>query len=89
VAEAAVIAIAHPRWQERPLAVTVLKEEESATAEDLLSHLSKTFPKWSLPDAVEFVAEIPRTSTGKFKKLALREQFGDYALPDTEASRTT
>jgi fatty-acyl-CoA synthase len=88
VAEAAVIAIAHPRWQERPLAVAVLKEEEVTTAEELLSHLSKTFPKWSLPDAVEFVAEIPRTSTGKFKKLALREQFADYALPDAEASPT-
>ncbi len=89
VAEAAVIAVFHPRWQERPLAVAVLKEGESVAAEDLISHLSNNFPKWSLPDAVEFVSEIPRTSTGKFKKLALREQFADYALPGAETMETT
>ena len=89
VAEAAVIAVAHPRWQERPLAVAVLKEGESVTPEDLISHLSNAFPQWQLPDAVEFVAEIPRTSTGKFKKLALREQFASYALPGAETPQTT
>jgi fatty-acyl-CoA synthase len=78
VAEAAVIAIPHERWDERPLAVVVLKDGEEATAEDLLSHLEGDFAKWQLPDAVEFVDEIPRTATGKFLKMELREQFKGY-----------
>ena len=78
VAEAAVIAIPHEKWDERPLAVVVLKEGQEATPEDLLSHLEGKFAKWQLPDAVEFVDEIPRTATGKFLKMKLREQFEDY-----------
>ena len=78
VAEASVIAIPHEKWDERPLAVVVLKDGQEATAEDLLSHLEGDFAKWQLPDAVEFVDEIPRTATGKFLKMELREQFKDY-----------
>jgi fatty-acyl-CoA synthase len=78
VAEAAVIAIPHEKWDERPLAVVVLKDGQEVTAEDLLSHLEGDFAKWQLPDAVEFVDEIPRTATGKFLKMELREQFKDY-----------
>ena len=78
VAEAAVIAIPHEKWDERPLAVVVLKDGEEATAEDLLSYLEGDFAKWQLPDAVEFVDEIPRTATGKFLKMELREQFKGY-----------
>ena len=78
VAEAAVIAIPHEKWDERPLAVVVLKEGQETTPEDLLSHLEGKFAKWQLPDAVEFVDEIPRTATGKFLKMKLREQFEDY-----------
>jgi fatty-acyl-CoA synthase len=78
VAEAAVIAIPHEKWDERPLAVVVLKDGQEATAEDLLSHLEGDFAKWQLPDAVEFVDEIPRTATGKFLKMELREQFKGY-----------
>jgi len=78
VAEAAVIAIPHEKWDERPLAVVVLKEGHEATPEDLLSHLEGDFAKWQLPDAVEFVDEIPRTATGKFLKMELRQQFQDY-----------
>jgi fatty-acyl-CoA synthase len=78
VAEAAVIAIPHEKWDERPLAIVVLKEGQDATSEDLLSHLEDSFAKWQLPDAVEFVEEIPRTATGKFLKMELREQFKDY-----------
>ena len=85
VAEAAVIAVPHPKWQERPLAVVVLKDGESATPEDLTAHFAKKFVRWSLPDAVEFVDEIPRTSTGKFMKLKLREQFKDYSLTEETA----
>jgi fatty-acyl-CoA synthase len=80
VAEAAVIAIPHEKWDERPLAVVVLKEGQEASPEDLLSHLEGDFAKWQLPDAVEFVDEIPRTATGKFLKMELREQFKDYQL---------
>ena len=75
VAEAAVIAVPHPKWDERPLAVVVLRPGASASYEDLRAHLAPNFAKWWLPDAVEFASEIPRTSAGKFKKSVLREQF--------------
>ncbi|MBA2376031.1 MAG: long-chain fatty acid--CoA ligase [Rubrobacter sp.] len=80
VAEAAVIAIPHPKWDERPLAVVVLKEGKNATPDELREHLETSFAKWQLPDAFEFVDEIPRTATGKFLKRALREQFEGYEL---------
>jgi fatty-acyl-CoA synthase len=75
VAEAAVIAIPDEKWAERPLAVIVLKEGQTATDEQLREHLAPKFAKWWLPDRFEFVDEIPKTSVGKFKKTALREQF--------------
>jgi fatty-acyl-CoA synthase len=75
VAEAAVIAIPDERWGERPLAAIVLREGKEATAEDLRSHLAQDYAKWQLPDRFEFIDEIPRTATGKFKKTALREKF--------------
>ena len=75
VAEAAVIAVPDEKWDERPMAVVVLKGGAEATADDLRYHLSSHFAKWQLPERVEFVDEIPRTATGKFKKTALREQF--------------
>jgi fatty-acyl-CoA synthase len=78
VAEAAVIAIPDERWGERPLGVVVLKEGAEATEEELLSHLASDHPKWSLPDAIEFVDEIPHTATGKALKMALRERYSDY-----------
>lgn len=77
VAEAAVIAVPHPKWDERPLAVVARKPGQSVTAEELLAYLEPKFAKWWLPDAFEFTTEIPRTSVGKFKKSALREQFKD------------
>ena len=79
VSQAAVIAIPHEKWDERPLAAIVLKEGESATEDDLRSHLEKDFAKFWLPDAYEFVESIPMTATGKFQKLKLREQFEGYA----------
>jgi fatty-acyl-CoA synthase len=75
VAEAAVIAVPDEKWQERPLAVVVLREGEGATAEELRSFLAPNFAKWWLPDRFEFVAEIPKTGVGKFRKTALRDQF--------------
>lgn len=83
VAEAAVIAVAHPLWQERPLAVVVCREGYTATAEELLAHLGARFPRWWLPDAFEFVAALPRTPSGKFLKAQLREQFCGYELART------
>jgi fatty-acyl-CoA synthase len=80
VAQAAVIAVSHEKWGERPLAVVVLKEGESVTEEELQEHLEPDFANWWLPDAYEFVEELPMTATGKFQKLKLREQFRDYQL---------
>ena len=75
VLEAAVVAVPHPKWDERPLAVVVLREGQSACCDDLLAHLRPHFAKWWLPDAIEFADAIPRTSAGKFKKSVLRDQF--------------
>jgi fatty-acyl-CoA synthase len=80
VAEAAVIAVPDEKWDERPMAVVVLNEGTEATPEDLRQHLSSHFAKWQLPERVEFIEEIPRTATGKFKKTALREQFVKTAV---------
>jgi acyl-CoA synthetase (AMP-forming)/AMP-acid ligase II len=80
VAEAAVIAIADERWGERPLAVVVLRDGHEATADDLRNHLAQQYAKWQLPDRFEFVDEIPRTATGKFKKTALRERFAGVSV---------
>jgi fatty-acyl-CoA synthase len=75
VAEAAVIAVPDEKWAERPLAAVVLKEGASASADELREFLAPSFAKWWLPDRIEFIAEIPKTSVGKFRKTALREQF--------------
>ena len=83
IAEAAVIAVPHPKWDERPLAVVVLKQGTTASVDDLLAFLAPTFAKWWLPDAFEFVDEIPRTSVGKFKKSVLRDRYRQrYSSPD-------
>ncbi len=75
VAEAAVIAIPDDRWGERPLAAVVLRSGQSADVAQLREHLSSDYAKWQIPDRFEFIDEIPRTATGKFKKTVLREQF--------------
>jgi fatty-acyl-CoA synthase len=77
VAEAAVIAIPDDRWGERPLAVVVARDGHEVDPEQLRAHLSGTYAKWQIPDRFEFIDEIPRTATGKFKKTALRERFVD------------
>jgi fatty-acyl-CoA synthase len=76
-----VIAIPDPKWDERPLAAIVLREGQSATPEELNEFLAPQFAKWWLPDRYEFVAEIPKTSVGKFKKTELREQFAKAGAP--------
>ncbi len=85
VAEAAVIAVPHPKWMERPLACVVVKSGEKLSREDVLAFLGERLPKWQLPDDVVFIEEVPKTSVGKFSKRELREQFGRDPLP-TDAS---
>src|SRR4051794_3785446 len=75
IAEAAVIAIPDAKWDERPLAAVVLREGQTATGEELRTFLEPNFAKWWLPDRYEFIAEIPKTSVGKFRKTELREMF--------------
>ena len=85
VAEAAVIGIRHPKWDERPLLVIVLKAGQKASKEEMLTFLEGKIAKWWMPDDVTFVAEIPHTATGKIQKTALRDRFKDYVLPSAAA----
>ncbi|WP_129643625.1 3-(methylthio)propionyl-CoA ligase [Peristeroidobacter agariperforans] len=81
VAQAAAIAIPHPKWQERPLLVAVLKPGASVTAEELLQFFAGKVAKWCIPDDVVFVEKLPLTATGKLSKLQLRQQFVGYQFP--------
>jgi fatty-acyl-CoA synthase len=83
VAEAAVIAVPHPKWDERPLACVVLAGGASATEAELLAYLGEHVASWQVPDAVVFIDEVPKTSVGKFDKKVLRSEYREYALPDT------
>jgi fatty-acyl-CoA synthase len=78
VLEAAVFAAEDEKWGERPLAAVVFKEGQSASRGILAAHLEGKFPKWWLPDDYLFIDQIPRTSTGKFKKLDLRARYGGH-----------
>ena len=80
VQEAAAIAVPHPKWQERPLLVVVLKPGAKLTRKDMLRYLGDKVAKWSVPDDVVFVPELPHTATGKLLKSKLREQFANYQL---------
>lgn len=81
VAEAAVIAVAHPKWIERPLACVVKKPGVVLAAADLQAFLAPKFAPWQLPEAIEFVDAVPRTSTGKFWKAKLRERYAGWQWP--------
>jgi fatty-acyl-CoA synthase len=81
IAEAAVIAVPHPRWAERPLACVVVKEGEQLTKEEVLDYLRERLNKWQVPDDVVFIDEVPKTSVGKFSKKTLRDKFAGYVLP--------
>jgi len=80
LAEAAAIGIAHPKWDERPILICVKKPGAEVSADEIRAFLSDKVAKWWLPDAIEFVAEIPHTGTGKISKKDLRDQFRDYRL---------
>jgi fatty-acyl-CoA synthase len=82
VREAAVIAVPHPKWQERPLAVVVLKDGKRLTECELRAFLQERFAKWQVPDAVVFVDELPHTSTGKLLKTKLRKDYGTWVWTD-------
>jgi fatty-acyl-CoA synthase len=81
VAEAAVIGVAHPKWQERPLLVVVARPGQPVSREDLLAWLEPKVAKWWLPDDVQFVEQLPHTATGKVQKMELRQMFRDYRFP--------
>jgi fatty-acyl-CoA synthase len=80
VKEAAVVAVKHPKWDERPVACVVLKDGAKATEQELREFLEPNFAKFQLPDAFVFMPAIPRTATGKFLKTALRDQLKDFKL---------
>ena len=78
VREACVVGVPHPKWQERPLALIVLKDGASAEKHEMREFLAKDFARWQMPDEFVFVEAIPRTSVGKFKKIAIREQYAHW-----------
>jgi fatty-acyl-CoA synthase len=84
VLEAAVIAVPHPKWQERPLACVVPKPEakDMLSPGEIVEFLSRRVAKWQLPDEVIFIDSVPKTSVGKFDKKVLRDQYKDYKLPN-------
>ncbi|MCZ6524300.1 MAG: 3-(methylthio)propionyl-CoA ligase [Alphaproteobacteria bacterium] len=86
VAEAAVIAVAHPKWQERPLMIVTREEGSAVGRDEILAYLDGKIAKWWIPDDVVFMDEMPHTATGKLHKLKLRETYKDYVLPSVEAA---
>jgi fatty-acyl-CoA synthase len=86
VAEAAVIGVRHPKWDERPLLVIVLKKGKTATKDEILSFMQGKIAQWWLPDDVVFVDEIPHTATGKIQKTTLRARFKDYTFSSADAA---
>jgi fatty-acyl-CoA synthase len=81
VAEAAVIGVQHPKWDERPLLIVVPKEGRTPDKADILAFMAPRIAKWWMPDDVVVVEAIPHTATGKIQKTTLRDQFRDYRLP--------
>ena len=86
VKEAAVVAVGHPRWGERPLATVVLKAGAGATEAELQEWLRPKFPRFWIPDAIVFAESIPRTSAGKFRKSELRERYAGWRWMPTSSS---
>ncbi len=82
VAEAAVIGISHPKWDERPLLIIVPKENANPGRDEILAFMEGKVARWWMPNDVAFVDEIPHTATGKIKKTRLREQFANYSFPE-------
>jgi fatty-acyl-CoA synthase len=85
VAEAAAIGIPHPKWDERPLLLVVRDENSEVAAEQIQAYLAGEVAKWWLPDAIEFVSELPHTATGKLSKKDLRDRYRDYRFAGAAA----
>ena len=85
VLEAAAIGIPHPKWDERPLLLIVRDDDSQVGEQEIRDFLSKEVAKWWLPDAIEFVTELPHTATGKLSKKDLRDQYRDYRFANAEA----
>lgn len=85
VAEAAVIGVYHPKWDERPLLICQLKPDVTCTRDEILQYMDGKIAKWWMPDDIVFVEAIPHTATGKILKTALRDQFKTYTLPGAAA----
>jgi fatty-acyl-CoA synthase len=81
IAEAAAIGRNHPKWTERPLLVVIKHAEKELSSQQVLDFLTDKLHKWSMPDDVVFVDELPHTATGKLNKLALRKTFAEYQFP--------
>jgi fatty-acyl-CoA synthase len=77
--------VKHPKWDERPLLVVVLRKGHSADKQEILQFMRDKVARWWIPDDVAFVDEIPHTATGKIQKSKLREQFKDFVLPTVAA----
>jgi fatty-acyl-CoA synthase len=86
VAEAAVIGVKHPKWDERPLLIVVLKQDQTAGKDDILGFMRGKTANWWMPDDVVFISELPHTATGKILKTELRERYKDFVLPNTAAA---
>lgn len=86
VNECAVVGVKHPKWDERPLLLVVLNKNMQADAQDILTYLNGKIAKWWLPDAVEFVTELPKTGTGKVRKNELRDAYFHYLIEQGKAS---
>ncbi|MDA3857963.1 MAG: long-chain-fatty-acid--CoA ligase [Roseovarius sp.] len=88
IAACAVIAVAHPKWDERPVLVAVPAGEDRPTLADLHAHMAAHFAHWQLPDDLLWVEDLPLTATGKVSKLTLRERFSGYVLPELREATT-
>ncbi len=86
VAEAAVIGVAHPKWDERPLLIVVPMEGKTPSFDDMKDYLSDKIASWWMPDDMVIIKEIPHTATGKIQKMELREMFKDHVLPTADAA---
>ena len=86
---AAVIGVAHPKWDERPLLLVKLKEGETGTKEEFLQFLEGKIAKWWMPDDVVFVDDIPLGATGKIDKKLIRERMAGYVLPTAKAAKVS
>ncbi|MBX3527565.1 MAG: long-chain fatty acid--CoA ligase, partial [Rhodoblastus sp.] len=80
VLQAAVIAVSHDKWQERPLLLVVRRQGSTVEGQAILDHMRPKLASWWMPDAVEFLDEFPMTGTGKVQKMALRSRFKDYRV---------